>query len=163
MKKFFVRFRSTILVFLTHQVALPLLKIVRRPNAFSYGKDELSCFPDGSLGKDLYLFLEKRKLPLLKHYARHDLKHVLLNYDTTDEGEACLQSFMMGNGRISFPVLATITYSFLTMPEYWGKMRKAFRQGRRSTSFHHWKWNELLYEPTTKLRQHIFNQKQKAV
>jgi ubiquinone biosynthesis protein Coq4 len=157
MRKFFIRVRSAILVFLTHQIALPMLKIVRRPNAFSYSKDELSQFPDGTLGKDLYIFLENRKLPLLKHYARHDLKHVLLNYDTTDEGEACLQSFMMGNGRVSFPVLATIIYSFLTMPEYWGRMRKAFRQGRQSRSFHQWKWNELLYEPTSKLRQQIFN------
>ena len=161
MKKTLLKIRSGILVFLTHQVALPVLRLVRKPNAFIYSKEELGQFPAGSLGKDLFLFLEQRQLPLLKHYARHDLKHVLLNYDTTDEGEACLQSFMMGNGRISFPVLATIVYSFITMPEHWKKMRMAFRQGRSCTSFHGWKWNELLYEPTSRLRQRIFvHQKQ---
>ena len=157
MKKNLLNIRSAVLVFLTHKIALPLLKIIRKPNAFTYSKEELGQFPGGTLGNDLYLFLEKRKLPLLKHYARHDLKHVLLNYDTTDEGEACLQSFMMGNRRISFPVLATMLYSFITMPEHWGKMKRAFRQGRKSASFHHWKWNELLYEPTTELRNKIFN------
>lgn len=156
MKKMVIQIRSTILVFLTHKIALPMLRIFRRPAAFQYGMKELEEFPEGSLGKDLYYFLAKRKLPLLKHYARHDLKHVLLGYDTTDEGEACLQSFMLGNGRVSFPVLATVLYSFITMPEYWVKMKRAFRQGRASTPFHQWQWNELLFCPTNELRAKIF-------
>jgi len=157
MKKFLVKTRSVVLVFLTHQIALPVLKIVRRPNAFEYSKDELKKLPPGSLGNDLYWFLEKRNLPLLKHYARHDLKHVLLNYDTTDAGEAMLQCFMLGNGRISFPVLATVTYSMLTMPEYWKRMRSAFWEGRSSISIHNWKWNEVIKEQTIQLRNKIFN------
>lgn len=133
-----------------------MLKVFRRPAAFHYSMEELKLFPAGSLGNDLFHFLDYRKLPLLKHYARHDLKHVLLNYNTTDEGEACLQSFMLGNGRISFPVLATVIYSFITMPEYWGKMKKAFRQGRACTPFHHWQWHDLLLQPTVQLRSKIF-------
>jgi ubiquinone biosynthesis protein Coq4 len=112
--------------------------------------------PAGTLGNDLFIFLKQRNLPLLKHYARHDLKHVLLSYDTTEEGEACLQSFMFGNGRISFPVLATVTYGFITMPEYWSKMKKAFLHGKKSDPIHAWKWNELLKEPTEELRRKIF-------
>ena len=156
MKKVLVKLRSYILVFLTHKIALPLLKVFRRPAAFRYSLEELEQFPSGTLGNDLFHFLSMRKLPLLKHYARHDLKHVLLNYDTTDEGEACLQCFMFGNGRVSFPVLATMLYSFITMPEHWSKMRKACQQGRRATPFHNWQWGDLLYEPTEKLRTIIF-------
>lgn len=158
MKKMLLRWRTAILVFLTHKIALPLLKIVRRPNEFISTKEQLKSLPQGSLGNDLYFFLEKRNLPLLKHYARHDLKHVLLGFDTTDEGEACLQSFMLGNGRISFPVLATVAYAFITMPEHWGKMKYAFRKGRQSNAKHSWKWNELLPEQTSQLRDKIFNQ-----
>jgi len=150
------RIRETILVALTHKIALPMLKLVRRPNQFTYCEDELKSFPAGTLGNDLFVFLKQRNLPLLKHYARHDLKHVLLGYDTTEEGEACLQSFMFGNGRISFPVLATVTYGFITMPEYWSKMKKAFLQGKKSNPIHGWKWNELLKEPTEELRREIF-------
>lgn len=158
MRKLLKRTRSAILVFLTHKIALPLLKQARKPSHFIWSELELFQLPAGSLGNDLYLFLEKRDLPLLRHYARHDIKHVLLGYDTTDDGEVCLQSFMLGNGRISFPVLATVLFGFITMPEHWSKMRAAYRQGRRSTSFHHWEWNELLYEPTTRLRNKIFKQ-----
>jgi ubiquinone biosynthesis protein Coq4 len=121
--------------------------------------EELAGFPEGSLGNDLFRFLERRNLPLLKHYARHDLKHILLDYDTTDEGEACLQSFMLGNGRLSFPVIATVSYGFLTMPEYWKAMRMAFVKGRQSAPIHDWKWNELLTEQTNFLRSKIFTGK----
>lgn len=159
MKKQLIKARSSILVFLTHHVALPLLKVIRRPNAFTWNKEQLEKLPEGSLGNDLYWFLEKRKLRLLKHYARHDLKHVLLGYDTTDEGEACLQSFMLGNRRISFPVLATVLYSLLTMPEHWGKIRSAFHKGRRSISVHAWHWNDLVNEQTIELRNKLFNHK----
>jgi len=157
MKKILIKTRIAALVFLTHKIALPVLKIIRRPNQFTYSKDQLMYLPDGSLGNDLYHFLEKRNLPLLAHYARHDLKHVLLGYDTTDEGEACLQSFMLGNGRISFPVLATVLYSLVTMPEHWEKMRKAYRLGKKGNSIHGWSWNELMPESTEQLRRKIFN------
>lgn len=157
MKKTFISIRSAILVLLTHKIALPLIKIIRRPTIFNYSKEQLMLLPQGSLGNDLFQFLQKRNLPLLKHYARHDLKHVLLNYDTTDEGEACLQTFMLGNGRVSFPVLATVLYGFITMPEHWKKMRLAYKQGRSCNPFHNWKWNELLPEQTSDLRNKIFN------
>ena len=152
----FKKVRESILVILTHKIALPMLKLVRRPNEFTYSEDELKSLPAGTLGNDLFIFLKQRNLPLLKHYARHDLKHVLLGYDTTEEGEACLQSFMFGNGRISFPVLATVAYGFITMPEYWSKMKKTFLQGKKSNSIHAWKWNQILKVPTEELRRKIF-------
>ena len=154
-----MRARTAVLVFLTHKLALPLIKHVRKRPAFTFTKEELSCLPSGTLGNDLFQFLDERELPLLPHYARHDLKHVLLGYDTTDEGEACLQSFMLGNGRISFPVLATVLYSFCTMPEYWSKMKDAYRAGKKCESIHGWKWNELMKARTDKLRQVLFANK----
>jgi len=155
MKRSVIKIRETILVFLTHKIALPMLKLVRRPNEFTCSEDELRSLPPGTLGNDLFVFLKHRKLPLLNHYARHDLKHVLLGYDTTEEGEACLQSFMLGNGRISFPVLATVTYSCLTMPEHWSKIKNAYLQGKKSNPIHQWKWNDILKEKTEDLRRKI--------
>jgi ubiquinone biosynthesis protein Coq4 len=156
MKRKLIKIRKWLLVVLTHKIALPMLKLVRRPNAFTYNQEQLQALPAGTLGNDLFVFLTQRNLPLLKYYARHDLKHVLLGYDTTEEGEACLQSFMFGNGRISFPVLATVIYSFLTMPEYHRKMKEAFFLGKKSHSIHSWQWNEIVKEPTEELRRKIF-------
>lgn len=157
MKQFLIQLRTALLVFLTHRLALPVLKSIRKPVVFDWDMDRLQALPEGTLGNDLHWFLEGRKLPLLKHYARHDLKHVLLGYDTTDEGEACLQCFMLGSRRMSFPVMATVLYSLILMPEYWNRMNAAFRKGRQSKSFHHWNWNELVLEKTIDIRYKIFN------
>lgn len=157
MKKEIIKIRSAILVFLTHEIALPILKLMRKAPPFTCKREQLMNLPEGSLGHDLHLFLEKRNLPLLAHYARHDIKHVLLEFDTTDEGEACLQCFMLGNRRVSFPVLATVLFAIITMPEHWKKMRLAFREGRISNSFHGWNWDEMIVFQSDNLRNKIFN------
>lgn len=156
MKKAFIKLRKAILVLLTHKVALPLLKKIRKPLPFSFSELQLSQLPEGTLGNDLYIFLKERDLKLLKHYSRHDMKHILLGYNTTDEGEACLQCFMLGNGRISFPVLATVLYSILTMPEYWRAMKIAYQKGKISAPVHDLPWATLLTEKTSQIQNKIF-------
>ena len=149
------RFRSAVLVYLTHQMALPLLKLIRQPEVFPFTVEELKKFPDMTLGKDLVTFLETKDLGLLPHYARHDIKHILLDYDTTDEGEGSLQCFMLGNGHVSFPVIATVLYGFVTMPEHWTSFRIAYRKGKNTAAISSWKWFEILDEPTALLKQRI--------
>jgi ubiquinone biosynthesis protein Coq4 len=147
--------RSVVLVYLTHKMALPLLKLVRKQEIFPYSMTELKKFPDNTMGKDLAVFLENKRLDLLPYYARHDIKHILLQYDTTDEGEGCLQCFMLGNGHVSFPVLATVVYGMVTMPEYWGSFRQAYKRGKRCEPIAGWKWFEILELPTASLMKRI--------
>ena len=149
--------RSRTLVFLTHNMALPMLRFVRRPQVFPYTAKQLREFPSGTLGFDLIHFVENRNLKLLPHYAKHDIKHILLQYDTTDEGEVCLQCFMLGNGHISFPVAATVVYGFVTMPEYWKKFRMAYRRGKQSIPIKNWLWFSILQEQTELLIHKINN------
>ncbi len=149
------KWRSALLVYLTHQMALPLLKLVRKPVIFPYTLNDLKCFPENSMGKDLASFLEKKGLELLPYYAKHDIKHILLDYDTTDDGEVCLQCFMLGNRHLSFPVLATVIYGFMTMPEYWSLFRRAFRRGRGCQPIENWKWFEILREDTYTLKTKV--------
>ncbi len=144
--------RSAVLVFLTHKMALPILKLIRKPVQFPYTAGDLQQFPDDTLGKDLLNFLEAKDLHLLPYYAKHDIKHILLEYETTDEGEVCLQCFMLGNGHLSFPVAATVLYGLFTMPEYWSSFRKAFSRGSKYMPIECWKWFELLPVPVKDLR-----------
>ena len=155
MYKLIIRLRSRLLVMLTHGLALPFLKVIRKPQKFPWTESELFQLPVGTLGRDLIEYLALKNLKLLPYYARHDIKHILLQYDTTDEGEVCLQSFMLGNGRISFPVLATVIYGFFTMPEHWGSFRKAFARGKKCEPLSGWKWFSILDQPTTQLQSHI--------
>ena len=143
------------LVFLTHGLALPLLKKVRKPEYFPYTAEALQKFPVHTLGFDLVNFLHRKELQLLPYYAKHDIKHILLAYDTTDEGEVCLQCFMLGNGHFSFPVAATVLYGLVTMPEYWKSFSKAYNRGKQSISIKNWEWHLVVWEPTAVLRQKI--------
>ena len=155
MKQYEKNIRSRLLVYLTHRMALPVLKLIRKPEVFPYSIENLLAFPEKSLGNELAHFLNERNLSLLPHYAKHDIKHVLLGYDTTDEGEVCLQCFMLGNRHLSFPVAATVIYGACTMPEHWGAFRKAYNRGRNSCRISDWKWYDILAIPTTELKQRI--------
>ena len=150
---FIKKCRSVLLVYLTHNMALPVLRIIRKPEKFPFTAAELKQFAAGTMGNDLIEFIEKKELALLPYYARHDMKHILLGYDTTDEGEGCLQCFMLGNGHISFPVLATVLYGLVTMPEYWSSFRVAYKRGQKSTPISKWEWFGILEESTASLIQ----------
>jgi ubiquinone biosynthesis protein Coq4 len=83
------------------------------------------------------------------------MKHILLDYDTTEEGEGSLQCFMLGNGHVSFPVLATVLYGLITMPEYWRSFKQAYTRGRSCVAIADWKWFEILTENTEELKSKI--------
>ena len=117
--------------------------------------EELNLFQEGTMGKDLANFLDNKELELLPYYARHDMKHILLEYDTTDEGEGCLQCFMLGNGHLSFPVIATVIYCFCTMPEYWQHFRAAYGRGKCSSAIGRLNWFAVLPMPTSELKKLI--------
>lgn len=144
-----------LLVYLTHRMALPVLQVIRKPVVFPYSVAELKLFPEGTLGRDLVDFLSTKELQLLPYYAKHDIKHILLGYDTTDDGEVCLQCFMLGNRHISFPVMATVMYGMVTMPEYWSLFRQAIKRGRNCCPIENWKWFEILGERTTDLKNKV--------
>ncbi len=151
MYQLFVKIRSALLVTLTHNLALPLLRWIRRPGRFPYTMEALQNLPIGTLGYALAVFIKERNLSLLPYYAKHDIKHILLQYDTTGEGEVCLQCFMLGNRHLSFPVAATVLYGWLTMPEHWHLFIKAWHQGRAAVSLADWQWFSLLEQPVGQL------------
>lgn len=151
--------RCKILVFLTHHLGLPLLRVFRKPKPFPWTKEQLLQMEVGTMGRELVEFIESKNIELLVHYSRHDLKHIVLGFDTTEEGELCLQSFMLGNGRVSFPVLATVLFGLCTAPEYWKAMRLSFKQGKNCVPIHHWDWFSLIPEQTAEIRNKIFNHK----
>ena len=155
MYKYLVKLRSAILVFLTHTLALPLLRFIRKPIIFPYSEEMLKTFPEGTLGKELVDYLQSKNLQLLPYYVKHDIKHILLEYDTTDKGEVCLQCFMLGNRHASFPVIATIFYGLVTMPEYWKHFIKAFLRGRKCKPIECWEWFSLLPLQTACLKKII--------
>lgn len=148
-------FRSRMLVVLTHTIALPVLKLIRRKKLFSYSMEQLSALPYHTVGNELWQALNENNLHLLPYYEKHDIKHVVLHYPFTEEGEVCLQFFMLANGRVSFPVVATVLYGAVTMPEYYGSFKKAYRRGKQAADMNDINWFAMMELPLLLVQQQL--------
>lgn len=144
-----IKLRSAVLVWLTHRIGMPYFKLVRKPLNFPYTIQELSDLPEVTVGHHLFQFLHQHELVLLPYYEKHDIKHVLLDYPPTECGEVCLQSFMLANGRVTLPVIATVIYGICTMPEYWKQIHTAFLRGFRNPNLQATDWFALLHKDYT--------------
>jgi hypothetical protein len=150
--------RSQLLVLLTHTFALPVLKIIRKKKPFPYTTDQLSALPYETVGNELWQALNQHNLRLLPYYEKHDIKHVVLQYPFTDEGEVCLQFFMLANGRISFPVLSTVIYGLVTMPEYYVSFFQAYKRGKQYKNLDQFNWFSIMEQPLLQVQQEISKQ-----
>lgn len=153
MKNNFKQLRSHLLELLTHKVALPVITRFRKKINFSYSFDDLLQLPAGTLGNDLALYLQKKNFELLPNYERHDCKHIILNFEMDEVGEARMQWYFFGNGRYSLPVILTIVLVFVLMPEHWRLFFYEFRRGRNAPRFNGIDFNELVELPTEALRK----------
>ena len=100
--------------------------------------NELRTYEAGTLGKEIANCLDHHHLNLVPNYESHDLKHVLLNYEMTAEGEIRLQAFMIGNGNYSIPSFAIFIFGALLLPDLWKTFYLDFKKGRQSKSIVHW-------------------------
>ncbi|MDQ3045980.1 MAG: hypothetical protein M3R27_00405 [Bacteroidota bacterium] len=144
--------RSKLLEVLTHNIALPLISRFRNKPKFPYTSEQLLEFPDGTLGKDLILYLQKMNFKLLPNYEQHDCKHIILGYEMDEVGEARMQFYFLGNRHYSLPVLSTVIMCFILMPEHWKQFRKDFIKGRISPVFDEIDYGQIVHLPTSVLR-----------
>lgn len=141
--------RCRLLEWGTHDLMLPIIRTLKHLPEFPYTAADLRKMPSGSLGKELLHFLEGRQLHLLKGYESHDIKHTLLGYGPTEDGEAAMQYFFLGNGQRSFPVIITVAVTLIIMPEYYGIFRRAYKRGKATPSLNGVQWFDLLPYQTT--------------
>lgn len=110
-------------------------------------------FEDGTLGKDLALYLNKMNFVLLPNYEQHDCKHIILQYEMDEAGEARMQFYFLGNKHYSIPVISTCVICFFLMPEYWKQFKEDYQQGKLGKPFEEIDYNALVYLKTNDLRK----------
>ncbi len=156
MKTRLKKIRKQFLVYLAHEVALPYLKLVRKSYQFPYSLKSLQHMPEGTVGRELYTFFFNNDLELMPYYEKHDIKHVVLGYPPTEEGEVSLQCFMLANRHYTVPTLFSVAVGIIIMPEKWRTFREAWIRGRRTSSLNHINWFELIPQPMQEVRAQIF-------
>lgn len=151
------KIRSRILELLTHDVALPLITKFRNNRKFNYSMPQLLELPDGTLGKDLALYLQKKGFNLLRNYERHDCKHIILGYEMDEAGEARMQFYFLGNGHYSITVISTVLICAVLMPEHWKQFSRDYQLGKKGKRFEDLDYNQLIVMNTADLRKQYLN------
>jgi ubiquinone biosynthesis protein Coq4 len=149
--------RARMLEFLAHDIGLPYFRLVRTQTDFPYTLQMLQAMPADTVGHQLAQFFIKNNLSLLPYYERHDIKHVVLEYPPTEEGEVCLQTFMWANGRRTLPVFLAVAYGWSTMPEYWQSLLLAWKRGKAAKSLNNLDWLALIPLNVDKVRTKILH------
>ncbi len=152
-----MKLTELIIKHLTHSFGLPVLKLIVKPNLLSYSKQELASFPEGTLGKDVFEFLNTNQMNLLEYFETHDVKHVLLNYGISDVEEAKMQFFFLGNGTYSIPVLSATTFCIFLLPTHIPEFIKAFKRGKKCHNLKDIKLQNYLFEKTSDLKLKLLN------
>ena len=135
----------------------PIYKAVMpRNRAWKLTLPEMRLMPEGSLGKDVAMFMDKNKFDLLPFLETHDVYHVLLGYEPRIVDESRLYFFLLGNGKYSFEVINTVLVSLVLLPDYWLDLFRHYRRGSDARSIAQWDFRYLMHEETKILRGIIF-------
>lgn len=133
-----------------------LVRLVSKAGAMRPLKNqqkELRLLPQGTVGRDLVDCLDRQQLNLVPYFASHDLKHVLLDYDMTPEGEIRLLAFEVGNRNYSPVTLALFLFGWSLLPDRWSLLYQDFKRGRKSVCISKWTIAKYAKKKTAELKR----------
>lgn len=128
----------------------------RNKKSWAVSIPKLLAMPDGTLGKDLALFLTQHGFELEPKFEKHDIYHILTDYPTTVIGEVSLSVFNVANGKRSLYTLGVAWIGVLIMIDEFEIFRQAYQRGKNARSYAKWKFEHLLNENTEELKKYIF-------
>ncbi len=114
---------------------------------------QLRPLKDGTLGKEIANCLDDHNLSLVPKFESHDLKHVLLDYKMTPEGEIRLQAFMIGNGNYSLASFVIFLFGAVLLPDLWSVFLSDFKKGRKSIPIAQWSIEEYAQYNLNELKK----------
>lgn len=118
---------------------------------------ELNKLQDGTLGKAVANCLKDHNIRLVPKYESHDLKHVLLDYKMTPEGEIRMQAFMLGNGNATIPSLAILTFGAILLPDLWSVLYSDYQRGKHALPISDWSLENYGDFELTALRDKVLD------
>ncbi len=132
------------------------VKLKRKP--WGLKTEQLVNYPPNSLGKVLGDFLTKEKLQPIDKLERHDVFHILLDYETDLKDEAGLYFFLFGNGKKSLFAVGTVLFSAVMFPEHWQFLYKQYKRGQQAYPIISLKFQELLFDNYEDLKKVVFRE-----
>jgi ubiquinone biosynthesis protein Coq4 len=112
--------RERMLLWLLGNVIPVHARVYTKRRAWGMKREDMLKYPEGTLGRELGLFLKQEDLQPVDRVERHDAFHILLGFSTALDDEAAMQFFLVGNGKISPFTMATAMFTGMVMPDKWG-------------------------------------------
>jgi ubiquinone biosynthesis protein Coq4 len=150
-------FRERALLWLLGNVVEVHARVYSNREPWKLSTEDLARYLQGTLGRELHIFLKDEQLQPVPKIERHDAFHILFGFATTLNDEAAMQYFLVGNGKISPFGLATTIFTGLVMPDRWSDFSFHYKRGKAARSIANWDFKELLNENFEDLRSYIFN------
>jgi hypothetical protein len=88
-------------------------------------------YKKGSLGNELGLFYAKNDFTPVGRAERHDVFHVLFEFDTSVKAECELQFFLAGNGKWSVFTFGTCVIAFILFPSWLRDFKLSYQIGKQ--------------------------------
>lgn len=148
------------LIKITFDTSVSTIKYFSKMDKYHKQVDKLRKLEKGTLGKEIADCLDNHKLTLVPKYESHDLKHILLNYKMTAEGEIRMQAFMIGNGNYSIPSFTIFFFGAILLPDLWLTFYMDFKKGRQTAPISKWTINDYAKRPISELRTELAQPKQ---
>lgn len=127
----------------------------RKTPVWHLSTDDLTRYPEHSLGKALARFMQKHNFTLMPQLESHDVFHVLLGYSASVLDEARMQYCLVGSGRRSLYALGTCLIAAIVYPEHLRNFLQHYQRGKTLCNFSYWNFKRLLAEDINDLRQSI--------
>jgi hypothetical protein len=123
-------------------------------------KEDLVCYSNHTLGKEMFLFLNRNNLEIIPKSEHHDCYHVLTNYQANTIDEIALQYLCFGNGKRTINLFLIIIVGTLFIPENLSFYIQSYRIGKQANRFYDLDFKKLLKVNLKDLQSVIFSEKQ---
>jgi hypothetical protein len=114
---------------------------------------DLYSLPTGSIGREMVDYLDSKHFILAKGYEPHDVKHILTGYEMDMLGEIRMQWYLCGNGNHTLPVLFTLSFGSLLVPEHIFTFWQDYQRGKKAKSLFYLDYAALVYEDKASIQK----------
>lgn len=127
----------------------------KKKRQWQFNEKQLLSFDQDSLGRTLGEFYYTHGFRMIPKMENHDVYHLITGLGTNIQDEIAMQYLLFGNGKRSAYLLGVLTLGTLVFPEYYKTYLNAYRKGQDMKAFHHWDFEELLWQNFDHLKDFI--------
>ncbi|MGB5981318.1 MAG: Coq4 family protein [Nonlabens sp.] len=141
------------------QIGFVIVKTIYQPwklkNPWKLEVGSLLQYPENSLGFHTGCFLLTNNFNLQPSCEDHDIYHVLTGAGIGSLDEIAMQYWLMGNGKLSFPTIATVCAGAIIYPDKLKGFYQSLKNGAATRPIHNLNHIILLGMPLEELNQQL--------